>query len=102
MSDHGGRFGVDWENPSEIDLYRGLNNLMTVYFPEKESLIPEHISTVNVFRIFFNIYFNAEYEILDERHIWYSPQTPLLQNDVTDLIKSSTIGKKNIIFEEEL
>lgn len=102
MSDHAGRFDIDWENPSEIDLYRGLNNLMTVYFPEKESLIPEHISTVNVFRIFFNIYFNAEYEILDERHIWYSPQTPLLQNDVTDLIKSSTIGKKNIIFEEEL
>ena len=92
MSDHGGRFGIDWENPSKLDFYRGLNNLMAVYFPDKESLIPEHIATVNIFRIFFNTYFDAEYEILDERYIWYSPDTPLLQTDVTDLIKSSTLG----------
>ena len=93
MSDHGGRFGVDWENPSELDLYRALNNLLAVSFPGKESSITENLSTVNIFRVFFNSYFGADYEILDEKYIWYVSKNPLLQTDVTDLIKSSSLGK---------
>lgn len=89
MSDHGGRFGVNWNNPSEMDYFRGFNNLSALYFPGQESSLPTYVAAVNTFRIFFNIYFNSNYEILDEKLIWYSPENPFVQNDVTELVKSS-------------
>ena len=91
MSDHGGRFGVDWDDPSEIDYFRALNNLSAFYFPEKESFFPMHISAVNVFRIFFNLYFGVDYEILEDKQIWYTPSNPFKQFDVTEIIKASSI-----------
>tara|TARA_A100001037_G_scaffold80950_1_gene73059 strand:- start:165 stop:1682 length:1518 start_codon:yes stop_codon:yes gene_type:complete len=91
MSDHAGRFGIDWENPSELDLYRAFNNLFAVSFPGKELSNTDKFSTVNIFRIFFNTYLDSDYELLDDRYIWYSPAKPFLQTDVTNLIKSSGI-----------
>jgi hypothetical protein len=91
MSDHGGRFGVNWAEPSEMDYFRGLENLYALYFPGKESDIPTSISTVNTFRVFFNTYFNTNYEILDEKFYWYEPESPFIQKDVTEFIKSSSL-----------
>ncbi len=89
MSDHGGRFGVNWNNPSEIDYFRALNNLSALHFPGKETYFPMDVSAVNVFRIFFNLYFESDYEILDEKQIWYAPEKPFKQIDITEIIKSS-------------
>ena len=89
MSDHGGRFGVNWSDPSEMDYFRALNNLNALYFPGKESHFPMDVSVVNVFRIFFNLYFEADYEILDEKQIWYAPDKPFKQMDVTEIVMSS-------------
>ncbi len=91
MSDHGGRFAVDWNNPSEMDYFRGFNNLSALYFPGQELNLPTYVSAVNTFRIFFNIYFDTNYEILDEKFIWYSPENPFIQKDVTELVKSSSL-----------
>ena len=91
MSDHGGRFDVNWAEPSEIDYFRGLENLNALYFPGKESEIPNSIATVNTFRVFFNTYFDTNYEILDEKMFWYEPETPFIQKDVTELIKNSSL-----------
>jgi hypothetical protein len=91
MSDHGSRFGVDWSNPSEIDYFRALNNLNALYFPGKESHFPMNTSTVNVFRILFNLYFEVDYEILDEKQIWYVPSKPFQHTDVTEIVKSSSL-----------
>ena len=90
MSDHGGRFGINWNNPSEMDYFRGFNTLTALYFPEKESHFPTHVSPVNVFRVFFNLYLETDYEILDEKHIWYEPGTPFKQTNVTEIVKSSS------------
>ena len=90
MSDHGGRFGINWNNPSEMDYFRGFNTLTALYFPEKESHFPMHVSAVNVFRVFFNLYLETDYEILDEKHIWYEPGTPFKQTNVTEIVKSSS------------
>ena len=87
MSDHGGRFGINWNDPSDLDYLRGFNNLLAVYFPGKENQIPQQISSVNVFRTFFNIYFNTDYAYLEDRQIWYSPSKPFLQKDVTEKIQ---------------
>jgi hypothetical protein len=89
MSDHGGRFGVNWDDPSELDYFRALNNLNALYFPGKETYFPMDVSPVNIFRIFFNLYFESDYEILDERQIWYAPNQPFNHTDVTEIIKSS-------------
>ena len=91
LSDHGGRFGVNWEDPSEMDYFRALNNLNALYFPGKESYLPLNIATVNVFRVFFNLYFEADYEILDDRQIWYIPNKPLNQTDVPEIIRTSSL-----------
>jgi hypothetical protein len=91
MSDHGGRFGVDWADPTEMDYFRGFNNLSALYFPGQESNIPNYVSSVNIFRIFFNLYFDTNYEILDERLIWYDYTKPFVHNDVTELVKSSSL-----------
>jgi hypothetical protein len=91
MSDHGSRLGVDWHNPLEMDYFRGFNNLHASYFPGQESNLPTYIESVNTFRIFFNIYFNTNYEILNEKFIWYSPEIPFIQHDVTEVVKNSDL-----------
>ena len=86
MSDHGDRFGVDWDNPSEMDYYRTFNNLSAFYFPDYEGDIPEKIAAVNTFRVFFNTYLDTDYEILEDRQMWYTPELPYDQTDVTEKI----------------
>ena len=84
MSDHGGRFGVDWSNPTEMDYYRALEILQAFYFPGQEENIPEEFATVNVFRIFFNLYLDANYESLEDRQFWNTTEKPFDLTDVTD------------------
>jgi len=74
-----------------MDYFRALNNLNALYFPGKESHFPMNTSTVNVFRIFFNLYFEVDYEILDEKQIWYIPSMPFQYIDVTEIVKSSSL-----------
>ena len=84
MSDHGGRLGVNWDNPTEMDYYRALNNISAFYFPGHEGDIPEKIASVNTYRVLFNTYFNTDYEILEDRQMWYVPERPWDQTDVTE------------------
>lgn len=76
MSDHGYRNQINWEKPEEIDFIRGFNNITYLYFPNTDYLIPNEITAVNIFRILFNVYFDSNFEILDNRNIWYSPDRP--------------------------
>ena len=39
-----------------------------------------------LFETFFNSSLDMDYEILDNRQIWYSPDKPFDQNDVTNII----------------
>ena len=88
FSDHGMRHTItSWESPTDDDLIRGFNNFSAFYFPEKEIEIPEKLTLVNVFRIFFNEYFDTQYEILEDRHIWYS-EKPFINEDVTNKLNS--------------
>jgi len=84
MSDHGGRLGINWENPTVMDYNRAFNNLSAFYFPGHENEIPEGITPVNAFRVFFNTYLDTDYEILEDRQMWYVPERPYDQIDVTE------------------
>ena len=89
MSDHGFRPEIDWETPKPIDHLRGFNTILSLYFPNSDVEITSEISSVNIFRILFNSNFNTEYEILENRHIWYKPDKPYdfieVQNSFKDL-----------------
>jgi hypothetical protein len=90
FSDHGFRDEITWGNPTDEDLLRGFNNISAVYFPDKEIEISEKLSLVNVFRIFFNEYFDTNYDILEDRHIWHH-EDPFINEDVTNRLNSFII-----------
>ena len=89
-SDHGYRQEIDQANLTDEDLIRGFNVITAVYFPDKDTDLPEKLSLVNLYRIFFNTYFDTDYEILEDRQIWYNNiiPTPYVHIDVTDKLNS--------------
>ncbi len=75
-SDHGfrhgwvGRFGGidDFKNVNEEHLQKRYNNFEAYYFPDKpRNYLLENTTNVNTFRIIFNLYFNDNFEILDDK-----------------------------------
>ena len=84
ISDHGYRPYINWENPTIDDYIRGFNILDAYYLPGEEK--HEKIALVNIFRTIFNSYLEMDYEILDDRQIWYSQERVFDHDDVTDLI----------------
>ena len=84
ISDHGYRPYINWENPTIDDYIRGFNILDAYYLPGEEK--HEKIAPVNIFRTVFNSYLETNYEILDDRQIWYSEEWVFDHDDVTDLI----------------
>ena len=84
MSDHGYRAEIDWENPSNEDYIAGFNILAAYHIPNEMDNLPETISLTNIFRIIFNSYLDTEFEMLEDRQIWYTQQRPFDFTDVTD------------------
>ena len=87
MSDHGFRQYINWEEPEKEDFIRGFNTISAFYFPGKTNSIPSEVSAVNTFRIFFNTYFDTNYEILEDRHIWYTEDKPYDFEDISHEFK---------------
>jgi hypothetical protein len=87
ISDHGYRSEINWENPKKIDHMRGFNTITSFYFPMSYDEIPSEISGVNIFRIFFNSYFNADFKILENRHMWYTADKPFDHTEVSKTFK---------------
>ena len=84
MSDHGYRTEIDWENPSNEHYVAGFNNLAAYHMPNQMDNLPETISSVNIFRIIFNSYLDTDFEMLEDRQIWYTPNRPFDFTDSTD------------------
>ena len=69
---------------------QGLNNINAIYLPNtNQDLVSEGISNVNYFRIIFNEYFNAEFELLDDKYFWMEPSNPPFKMiEVTEIIRN--------------
>ena len=89
FSDHGYRGDIDWENPKMIDYIRGFDTITSLYFPDNYEKIPSEISNVNIFRVFFNSYFNADFEILENKHMWYTAEKPYNHIKISDTFKET-------------
>jgi len=86
QSDHGERTGIDWENPTNEMIRKGHNNLNVYYLPNGSKSLYETISPVNSFRVIFNEYFNADFELLEDKYYWESLDRPFDIRDVTEIL----------------
>jgi len=93
QSDHGGRTALPAENKYE-HLLRLHNNFKAYYFPDVgRNMEFEKTTPVNSFRVLFNLLFDDEYELLDDRifHIKVADGQVDLKEEVTDyLIKNNS------------
>ena len=94
QSDHGVRFGLDWEKleNSDEDLIRGYDNINAFYFPDKRyEKLYDNLTPVNTFRVVFNEFFNTELEILPDK-IYISPSEKQYQfKEITDIVNQIKI-----------
>jgi hypothetical protein len=75
QADHGSRLHLHWNSPEKTNFHEAFSNFSAFYLPKTESLslAPyQDISPVNTFRLIFNQYFGANYEIL-KNESYYSP-----------------------------
>jgi len=62
------------------------NNLNVYYLPNGSKSLYETISPVNSFRVIFNEYFNADFELLEDKYYWESLDRPFDIRDVTEIL----------------
>ena len=86
FSDHGFRSHIDWSKHDGENLIRGHNVIVAYNFPNVKYNLPENLSLVNLFRIFFNQYSNEQFELLENKFFWYDPNEPNNHFDVTNKI----------------
>jgi len=96
QSDHGTafRFGLRdagwyerWENPKNDMIEERMRIFNANYLPDgEEDLLYESITPVNTFRIIFNGYFDAGYELLGDRCYYSSYKRPFKFIEVDDSI----------------
>jgi len=85
QSDHGMR-GIEPKNLYENNL-KLFNNFKSYYFPEKgRNLEFETTTPVNSFRVLFNLYFDDDYEILEDKIYSTNLKKPHEFRDVTKIL----------------
>ena len=84
QSDHGYDFGINYENPSDLQLKQRFSNLNAIYLPDSNNgSFYEGFTSVNMFRIIFNEQFNTSYSILDDKMFYHPYGGKSVHNKVT-------------------
>ena len=89
QSDHGSGFDVNYQDPTDDDVFQKLSNLSAIYFPDEKhrKILTDDRTNVNTFRMVFNSYFGSDYEMLEDRIYWnVSSKKPFWFNDVTSIL----------------
>ena len=89
QSDHGSGFGVNFQAPTDDDVFQRLSNLNAIYFPDEKhrEMLTDDRSNVNTFRTVFNAYFGSDYDMLEDRIHWsISYKKPFWFKDVTSIL----------------
>jgi len=92
QSDHGMR-GGDVKTKEYESLLNHFNNFKAYYFPEVGQNIEfETTTAVNSFRVLFNLYFDYDYDLLEDKIYFSSYKKPYEFRDLTEiLIKNNTM-----------
>jgi hypothetical protein len=79
----------NWGQASPAELREKMGILNAYYLPKvEEGVLYPSITPVNSFRVIFNLYFKADFELLpDENHVYLDERHPYKFINVTDKIK---------------
>lgn len=87
QGDTGSAIDVDWKNPDEMMIKQRMSNLNSYYLPNmNKTLLYETITPVNTFRIIFNLYFDGNYELLEDKMYWSTGEKPYDFKDITEIL----------------
>ena len=93
QSDTGSGFNINWKNPSEKMIIERLSNLNAIYLPDKDyQKFEGKITPINTFPIIFNLIFEENYEILEDKMYWSSNDQPYYFKDVTNVLVNNKHG----------
>lgn len=88
QSDHGP--GLQWneQDPASTNLRERMSNFVALYLPGTSDTQPyDSISPVNIFRLVFNRYFGASYELLNDKNYFETMDRPYNFTDVTNSVQ---------------
>jgi hypothetical protein len=92
MSDHGPATRFHRDKREESDLKERFSNFAAYYLPGMDAgKIPEGMTSVNVFRLIFKNYFNADLDLLPDRQYFVPSNDINSFEDVTDLLKERNL-----------
>ena len=87
QADHGPGAFLHWESVEATDHKERLSILNAYYFPKKGYAdLYEQITPVNSFRIVFNLFFNTDYPLLNDRSYYSRWRLPFRFHDVGPLM----------------
>jgi len=77
-----------WEEATEAELREKMGILNAYYLPDVDtSVLYPSITPVNSFRVVFNLYFGADFELLEDKsYVFHSGRYPYKFIDVTDKV----------------
>ncbi len=78
-----------WKDPSDKMLEERMRIFSAFHLPNDDRQIYDSITPVNNFRVIFNTYFDAKYELLDDQNFFSTYQRPFHLRNVTERVKSA-------------
>jgi len=73
MGDHGSRLYSDFSDPDNACISESFSNFLALYLPGMEAdEIPFDITSINVFRLIFDHYFQTDFGLLDNKYYFFS------------------------------
>jgi len=79
--------GPGWDDPTDAMFEERMRILNAYYLPQGGSVqVYDSITPVNTFRLIFNTYLGAGYDLLQDRSYYSSYKRPYRFRDVTDLV----------------
>jgi len=87
QSDHGPASEMNWDDPNDLALKERMTIINAYLLPEGgEKALYNTITPVNSFRVVFNHYFGAEFELMEDRSYFSTWNQPYRFIDVTDKV----------------
>ena len=96
QADHGPGSMLDWDDPDNTSFKERLSILNAYYLPNNgDAALYDGITPVNTFRVIFNHYFGANYELLEDESYFSTAGRAYAFIDVTDEMDAS-IGTEDL------
>ena len=87
QADHGSQTTLIWDHPDDAALAERMPIFNACYLPGFDyTELPQTLTPVNTFRIIFNHYFSAKYELLPNENYFSSTNHPYRFTNVTDIV----------------